>query len=191
MKRHCKAACIVLGLGTILFGILFPLLIWVVAHIFCPWEAEGSQIIKDGRVMGLQQIEQPFTKPSYFSGRPSVADLKGFSYISGGSNASWTSPSLRSTVEARLRSFAEFSHSGAHEIPVDMIMASASGCDPDISIKAALIQLSSVAAARHIDEETLLQIILANEENTFFGLFPRRVNVVKLNLLLDEQFPVQ
>jgi potassium-transporting ATPase KdpC subunit len=189
MRRHLKASCLVLFLGTLLFGVVYPLFVYLIAHLFFPWQAEGSPLMNEERVVGLYSIGQPFADPAYFWPRPSDTSLKPFNtFDSGGSNLSWTSSHLRKEVLRREAFYARAVPEGT-PIPEDLLMASASGLDPEISLKAALIQVPRIASARKIDEEALRSLVMGMKESGGGVLFPKRVNVLKINLKLDHRFP--
>jgi K+-transporting ATPase ATPase C chain len=183
MLRHIKASCCVFGLSLLILGLAYPLFVWAIGRVFFPWKAAGSPIFMDGKIIGLRNIGQHFVAPGYLWSRPSAVPDHHL-VISGGSNLSWSSPRLRADVEKRIRLFQDRS------VPVDLIMASASGYDPDISIEAALFQLPRIAATRKVAIDDLKTLLLSNEEFSFQGLFPARVNVLLFNIMLDKRFPI-
>lgn len=184
MKRHGKPACILLLMGTLLFGGLYPLVVWSIASFVLPAKAQGSKIYIHEKCVGLRYVGQMFAHEKYFWGRPSWAYRIGNRLVSGGSNLSWSSPLLRANVESKSRIWRQY----GQEIPEDIVMASASGCDPEISLRAALFQVPRVALIRGIPEEHLLALIAEYEEPTLGNLFPNRVNVLLLNRELDIRF---
>jgi K+-transporting ATPase ATPase C chain len=171
--------------GTILFGVIYPFCVWGVAHLFFPKKAEGSLLFVQGRNIGSEHIGQHFSHPAYFWFRPEV----GCSSISGGSNLSWSSKKLPEKVEKRLIKLQK-NNALESEVPCDLLMESASGFDPEISLQGALFQVKRVALSRHISENELELMVQASLEPCFFGLFPSRVNVLRLNLELDKKFPL-
>jgi K+-transporting ATPase ATPase C chain len=179
--RHLGASIRWLLCATVLFGILYPFAIWVTAHLFFRDRAEGSTIGALGRTVGLLHVGQTFSSPKYFFSRPSDAP-QGPVLISGGSNLSWSSPLLRQRVQNRARAFPTLDWAVG---PDEMIMASASGLDPEISVRAALCQVGRIAKARNISEDEIRALVFQEEQETVLGLFPRRVNVLQLNCLLD------
>lgn len=183
--KYIRASCFILLFGTLLFGVIYPLAIWTFAHLLCPSKAEGSPICTTTGLIGFKRIGQHFSSPYYFSSRPEV----GRSLVSGGSNLSWSSPALVKKVLSRV-TFLHQENAHATIIPHDLLMESASGFDPHISLKAALFQAPRIAAARHITEEALYPLILQHTEFHVFGLFPEHVNVLLLNLALDKTFPL-
>ncbi len=190
MFRHFRASCIVLFVGTILFGIVYPFLIWTVGHLFFPDQSEGSPVYIDGSLRGLQNVGQTFSSDVYFWGRPSVRPIFENGLIaSGASNLSWSSAKLRSIVEARIAAFSTSPDGMDKKVPNDLVMASASGLDPEISFEGAIFQIERVAKARKLQEDELRAFVCHFEEPTFLGLFPRRINVLKLNTELDRLHP--
>jgi potassium-transporting ATPase KdpC subunit len=171
-------------LTLILFGLLFPLLIWVIA-LFFPSQANGLPLYKNGRLIGFENIGQKFTSDKYFWGRPSAVDYNGAS--TGASNKGPTNPDYLADVERRIDTLLKKNPEIKREqIPSDLVTASGSGIDPDISVQGALVQIPRVAKARGINQEELRQIVSQNIGKPLFGLLgPEHVNVLKLNLALD------
>lgn len=177
----------VLGLHfttLIMFGLLFPLIIWGIGQLF-PRQSNGFPIYKDGKLIGFANIGQKFTENKYFWGRPSAVDYN--AAASGGSNMGPTNPAYLSTVEQRIKDFMKRNPGiKRSQIPSDLVTASGSGIDPDISVQGALIQIPRVAKARGISQEKLTKLVEEHIGKPLFGMFgPERVNVLKLNLALD------
>ena len=178
-------------MSTALFGVAYPFCVWMVGSIVFPHTAEVRAATVEGRPVGLLRVGQPFTSPAYFWSRPSALSKKFLPIlVSQGSNLPPSSLELRAMVEKRAHVLRGGMQDPFFAIPEDLIMASASGMDPDISLKAALFQVPRVAAARGISEDELRTLILRHEEPSLFGLFPRRVNVLFINCQLDRQYPV-
>jgi len=178
MKRFFLPSAILLILGTLFFGVIYPFFVWTIAHIFFSWQAEGSPVIDHGKIVGLYYVGQSFSDDRYFWSRPSWGyRVKGIK-VSGGSNLSWLSPLLRANVEYRSRMWEQ------GNVPEDMIMASASGCDPEISVRAALAQIPRIAHVRGVSVESLRDLVLQCEEGCG-DLCPRRVNLLRLNMAVD------
>jgi potassium-transporting ATPase KdpC subunit len=179
------AATIVL---TIVTGIIYPLAIWGIAQTILPAQANGSLLVADNQVVGSSLIGQNFAAPRYFQGRPSAAGDKGYAADnSSGSNLGPTSKALIDAVKLRLKNFTE-SNPGttAQQVPVDLVTASASGLDPEISPAAAGLQVERVAHARGMSEDRVRQLIAENTRQRFAGIFGEPgVNVLLLNLALD------
>jgi potassium-transporting ATPase KdpC subunit len=175
------------SLAVLLCGI-YPLLVWGIGQTLFPHQANGSLIMKQGKVVGSELIAQNFTGPKYFHPRPSAAGETGYdASSSGGSNLGPTSKKLIDTVKERVEAYrAENNLSPAVPIPADAVTASASGLDPDISLGNALLQAPRVAKARGMSPAVLRKKIQERAENRDLGVLgERRVNVLKLNLALD------
>jgi len=169
----------------ILFGLLFPILIWVVGLIF-PSQANGLPIYKEGKLIGFENIGQKFYSDKYFWGRPSAVDYDASS--TGGSNKGPTNPEYLAEVETRIQEFLNKNPEVKRsEIPSDLVTASGGGLDPHISPQAAFIQIPRVANERNIDKDVLRKLVEDHIESPFLGMFgTERVNVLKLNLALDK-----
>ena len=168
----------------IIFGLLFPLSIWMIGLLF-PNQANGLPLYKDGKLIGFENIGQKFYSDKYFWGRPSAVDYNAAS--TGGSNKGPTNPEYLKEVEKRIEYFLTKNPDvKKSEIPSDLVTASGSGIDPDISPQAALIQVPRVAIARKLNEEKVKELVLNHIEKPLLGLFgPEKINVLKLNIALD------
>ena len=173
-------------LAVLLCGI-YPALVWAVAQGLFHSQANGSLVSVKGQVIGSSLLAQRFAGPGYFHPRPSAAG-DGYDAInSGGSNLGPTSQKLIAAVKERVAAYrAENKLAPEVLIPVDAVTASASGLDPHISVKNALLQASRVAGVRGISEEALRKKILSHTEGRDLGIFGEsRVNVLMLNLDMD------
>lgn len=169
----------------VIFGLLFPLLIWAIGLLF-PQQSNGLPIYKEGKLIGFENIGQKFYSDKYFWGRPSAVGYN--AAATGGSNKGPTNPEYLAQVEQRIQEFLD-KNPGVQrsEIPSDLITASGGGLDPHISPQGARIQVARVAAARSLDPERVRQLVESHIELPLLGLFgTARVNVLKLNLALDE-----
>jgi potassium-transporting ATPase KdpC subunit len=184
MTKYIRVSFVMIFLGTILFGVVYPLFVWGVAHLFFPWKAEGSPVCVEGKVVGCMFIGQHFSRDTYFYSRPEV----GLSCISGGSSLSWSSKSLIEEVQKR-KDVLEKDNPKVL-LPCDLFMESASQFDPEISLSGALFQVPRVAKMRHIEQEELEVFVCSFVEPRFLGLFPSRVNVLRLNIELDKKYPL-
>lgn len=173
---------------TVLTGIIYPLAIWGIAQTVFPKQANGSLIVADNKVVGSRLIGQNFSSPRYFESRPSAAGDKGYDAAnSGGSNLGPTNKALIDAVKLRLKNVVE-SNPGAdpNQVPVDLVTASGSGLDPEISPAAAELQVARVAHARGLSEDQVRQLIAQNTRPRSAGIFGEPgVNVLTLNLALD------
>ncbi len=172
----------------ILFGLLFPLLIWAIGLIF-PAQSNGLPIYKDDQLIGFENIGQKFYSDKYFWGRPSAVDYNGAS--TGGSNKGPTNPEYLKDVEKRIEVFLKRNPEVKRsEIPSDLVTASGSGLDPDISVPGALIQIPRVAGARGINKDELKRLVEEQTGKPLLGFFgSEHINVLKLNIALDEAYP--
>lgn len=177
----------VVTLAVLLCGI-YPVIVWGLAQIFFPDQANGSLIKLDGKVVGSKLLAQNFTGNQYFHPRPSFAGDAGYDAASsGGSNLGPTSKRLIEEVKDRIAAYREENNLPANAtIPADAVTASASGLDPHISVENALLQASRVAKARGMSEDAVKEKIKIYTEGRGFGVLGEpRVNVLELNLALD------
>jgi len=172
---------------TGVLGVAYPLVITGVARVTFPHQAEGSLIYKDGHLIGSTLIGQSFSDPKYFWGRPSATTPQPYNGIgSSGSNLGPLNPALLDQVKANAKALHDADPDNSQPIPVELVTASASGLDPDISPAAARYQAARVARARGIAPAQLDSLISAHEQDRLLGLISeRRVNVLELNLALD------
>jgi K+-transporting ATPase ATPase C chain len=187
MKDHIRPALTMLLLLTVLTGLIYPLTVTGLAQVFFSDQANGSLIVRDGKVIGSRLIGQHFDKPEYFWSRPSAtAPFPYNAAASGGSNLGPTNPALIDASKVRVAALRAADPSNDAPIPVDLVTASGSGLDPHISPAAALYQAKRVARARGMDEAVVQTLIAGHtEERQFKLLGERRVNVLQLNLALD------
>lgn len=187
MKDQIRPALTMLLLLTVLTGLVYPLAVTGLAQLLFPDQANGSLIVREGRVIGSRLIGQFFDKPEYFWSRPSAtAPFPYNAAASGGSNLGPTNPVLIEAVNARVAALRAADPGNDLPIPVDLVTASGSGLDPHISPAAAQYQAKRVARARSLDESTVQTLVAQHTEGRQFGLLgERRVNVLQLNLALD------
>jgi K+-transporting ATPase ATPase C chain len=169
----------------VLCALVFPLLIAMVSKL-APGGGKGETVMSHGRVVGYANIGQKFTADKYFWGRPSAVDYNAAG--SAGSNKGPSNPDYIKTVQDRIDSFLVHNPGVKKEqIPAEMVTASGSGLDPDISPESAWIQVNRVAAARGISADKVKALVEAHVEKPLLGLLgPSKINVLKLNIALDE-----
>ena len=196
MLREIRPAILVLLLLTALTGLAYPLAITEIAGAIFPKQAQGSLIVRDGKVVGSGLIGQEFKSNKYFHGRPSATtapDPADSSKTvpapynaanSGGSNLGPTSKALNDRIKEDIDKLKAENSSAS--VPVDLVTTSGSGLDPDISPEGALFQVPRVAKARNMPEDKVRQLVTENTSGRLVGIFGEpRVNVLALNLALD------
>ena len=190
MKKNLLISVLMTIVTTILLGIIYPLVVTGLAQVFFKDKANGQLIVQNGQVVGSRIIGQAFTGPSYFHSRPSSA---GTGYDAANSNGSQLGPTNHALID-RVKSdvaTAQAENPG-QPVPVDLVTASASGLDPDISPAAAAFQVPRVAKERAISKDELQQLIARHTQGRQLGFLGEpRVNVLQLNLELDQQFPLK
>jgi len=188
MRRNLIISVLMTIATTVLLGIIYPLVVTGLSQVLFPHKANGQLIEANGKVIGSRIIGQAFSSPGYFHSRPSAA---GNGYDATASNGSQWGPTNQKLVD-RVKgdvAAAQAENLGV-PIPIDLVTASASGLDPEISPAAAAFQLPRVAKARGISEEQLRQLVAKHTDNRQLGfLGEQRVNVLELNLDLDKEFP--
>jgi potassium-transporting ATPase KdpC subunit len=185
--RLIRPAVSLLALMTVLLGIVYPLVITGVAQVAFPRQAEGSLIYQNGKLIGSRSIGQSFSDPKYFWGRPSATTPQPYNGLaSTGSNLGPLNPALLDAVKTNANALHDADPDNRQSIPVDLVTASASGLDPDISPAAAHYQAARVARARNLALASVETLIDAHVRGRLFGLFGEpRINVLELNLALD------
>jgi potassium-transporting ATPase KdpC subunit len=188
MLKQFRAAIIMLVLMTVLTGLIYPAVITGIAQVIFPQQANGSLIVKDGKVVGSSLIGQTFDDPKYFWSRPSATGPYPYnSSTSGGSNLGPTNGVLTQTVQSRVDALRQADPGNNNPVPVDLVTASGSGLDPNISPAAAEYQVVRVARVRNMDETTVRQLVAQNTTGRFLGILGEpAVNVLQLNLALDQ-----
>jgi len=173
---------------TAVTGVVYPLVVTGVGKVAFSHQVNGSLIEKDGKVLGSTLIGQHFSDPKHFWGRPSGAGTFEYNGLaSGGSNQGPTNPALKAAIEDRIKALHDADPENTAAIPVDLVTASGSGLDPEISPAAANYQLQRVAKARGLKTEQVRDLIAQHTQEPQLGLFGEaRVNVLELNLALDQ-----
>jgi K+-transporting ATPase ATPase C chain len=188
MKKHLSIAVRMTIATTVLLGIVYPLVVTGLAHLLFRDRANGQLISRDGVVVGSRIIGQPFSGPGYFHSRPSGAGDGYDATSSGGSNLGPTNQKLVDRVKGDLtRVQAE---NPGTPVPVDLVTASGSGLDPDISPASADFQIPRIARERALPESDVRALVRAHTQSPQLGLLGEpRVNVLELNLALDAKAP--
>jgi K+-transporting ATPase ATPase C chain len=173
---------------TVLFGLLYPLVVTGLAQVMFPDKANGQLITRNGQVVGSAIIGQVFSSPKYFHSRPSAAGAGYDAANSSGSNLGPTNKALIDAVKARVDDAQKDNPSAP--VPVDLVTASGSGLDPHLSPSAADFQVARVARERGVTEDVVRRLVGEFTESRQFGfLGEARVNVLLLNVALDERYP--
>jgi potassium-transporting ATPase KdpC subunit len=190
MLKELKPAILITIVLTIITGIAYPLAMTGLAQTIFHRQADGSLAEQNGKVIGSELIGQNFTKPEYFHPRPSQNNYDGAN--SGGSNLGPRNPALADRLKKDAAQFRKDNPDYTGPIPADAITASGSGLDPEISPENAFAQSARVANARGVSPDAIRKFVEANIEGRQYGVFGEpRVNVLKLNMALDGQFPAR
>ena len=185
MKKNLVTAVLMTIATTIVFGIIYPFMVTVLAQLLFPNQANGQLIRRGAQAIGSRLIGQPFTSAGYFHPRPSAAGNGYDAANSSGSNLGPTNQKLVDRVSAAV--VAAQSENPNVPVPVDLVTASGSGLDPDISPASAYFQVPRVARAREVSEEHLRELVAAHIQPRTIGILGEpRVNVLELNLALDQ-----
>ena len=189
MLSTFRPALVVFGTLTLICGVLYPLAVTGIGKIAFPSEASGSLVERNGKAIGSTLIGQSFSSPQYFWGRPSATSpMPNNAAGSSGANQGPTNPALVDNVKGRVDALKAADPTNTMPIPVDLVTASASGLDPEISVAAAIYQTSRVATLRKVPREQVVALVQAHTQPQYFGFFGEaRVNVLALNLALDAQ----
>ena len=187
MKSLIRPLVVLFVILTAVTGLAYPAVMTVFGQAVFPSQANGSLIEQNGKVVGSALIGQPFDAPKYFWGRLSATAPMPYNAAgSGGSNLGPLNPSLADQVKARVAALRDAGTDLSKPVPVDLVTASASGLDPEITPAAAAYQVERVAKARNLAPDAIAQLVAANTTGRQFGVLGEpRVNVLKLNLALD------
>lgn len=188
MHSQIRSALILLLVFTVLTGLFYPLVVTGIAQLVFPDQVNGSLIVRNGQIVGSTLIGQQFDDPKYFWGRLSATSPYPYNAAaSSGSNLGPTNPVLLDEVKARIATLKAADPSNTQPIPVDLVTSSGSGLDPNISIAAALYQVSRVAKVRGMSESAVRALVDQYTLGRQLGFLGEpRVNVLRLNLALDE-----
>jgi K+-transporting ATPase ATPase C chain len=189
MLRSFKEAFLMLVALTLVTGVVYPLLVTGIAKAVFPGQAEGSLIERDGKAVGSALIGQPFSDPKYFWSRPSATSPMPYNAgASSGSNQGPLNPALADAVKGRIEALRAADPGNAAPVPIDLVTASGSGLDPNISPAAAEYQVARVAQVRGVDPARVRALVAEHTAGRQLGFLGEpRVNVLALNLALDAQ----
>lgn len=188
MWKQLKICLLLFIALSLLTGVIYPVLITGLAQLVFPSQASGSLIRKNGMIVGSELIGQQFEDPRYFWGRLSATTPAYNGAASSGSNLGPSNPRIQELVQARLMKLHDADPSQTAAVPVDLVTASGSGLDPNISIAAAIYQKNRIARIRGIPPERIDALIRIFTIPRFLGLLGEpSVNILKLNLTLDEE----
>jgi len=196
MLREIRPAIAVLVALTLITGLVYPLAMTGIAQVIFPYQANGSMIERDGKVVGSALVGQNFTGDKYFHGRPSATTATDPNdptktvpapYNAANSGGSNLGPSNKALIDRIKDDMAKLKKGNpGTPVPIDLVTTSASGLDPDVSPEAALFQVPRIAKARNLPEDRIRQLVDDNTEGRFLGFLGEpRVNVLQLNLALD------
>jgi potassium-transporting ATPase KdpC subunit len=187
MMRILRQAIACIAVFTVITGVIYPLIVTGVAQLIFPRQANGSLIVNNGKTVGSSLIGQSFSSPKYFWARLSATSPMSYNAAnSSGSNLGPLNPALIENVKARIMQLKAVDAASKPLVPVDLVTASASGLDPDISPAAAEYQVARVAKARNLDETKVRELVVKLTKSRQLGILGEpRVNVLELNLALD------
>jgi K+-transporting ATPase ATPase C chain len=187
MTTLFRPAIVLLLVLTVITGVVYPLVVTGIAQVAFPTQAAGSLLVRDGKPVGSTLIGQSFSDPKHFWSRPSATAPQPYNGLaSGGSNLGPLNPALTDGIKSRMDALRAADPTNNSPIPVDLVTASGSGLDPDISLAAAYYQAPRVARERGLQPQAVLALIAAHARGRWLGILGEpRVNVLDLNLALD------
>jgi K+-transporting ATPase ATPase C chain len=187
MTTLFRPAIVLFLILTVITGVVYPLVVTGIAQVAFPSQAGGSIVLKDGKPVGSSLIGQSFSDAKHFWGRPSATAPQPYNGLaSGGSNLGPLNPALTDAIKTRIDALRAADPTNKAPIPVDLVTASGSGLDPEISLAAAYYQLPRVAQARGLQPEAVRKLVAAHAHGRLLGILGEpRVNVLELNLALD------
>lgn len=189
MRRNLITAVLYTLVTTVIFGLVYPYAVTGLAQLLFKDKANGQLIEQNGQLVGSRILGQPFTAADYFHSRPSAAGNGYDAANSSGSNYAPTNKKLIDRVAGDVAAL-QLDHPGT-DVPIDLVTASGSGLDPDITPDAAEFQIARIAQQRHLSEGALRNLIAKHTQGRQFGFLGEpRVNVLELNLDLDRTAPV-
>jgi K+-transporting ATPase ATPase C chain len=191
MTALLRPALVLLLILTAITGVAYPLVVTGLAQALFPAPASGSLVVSKGQIVGSTLIGQNFSDPKHFWSRPSATAPQPYNGVaSGGSNLGPLNPALTDGIKSRIDALKALDPTNKAPIPVDLVTASGSGLDPDISLAAANYQVPRVARERGIQPQAVLALVAAHAHARWLGILGEpRVNVLELNLALDALKP--
>jgi potassium-transporting ATPase KdpC subunit len=191
MTACLRPALVLFLVLTAITGVAYPLVVTGLAQAIFPTQAAGSLVVSNGQVVGSTLIGQSFSDPKHFWSRPSATAPQPYNGLaSGGSNLGPLNPALTDGIKSRIDALKAIDPTDKNPIPVDLVTASGSGLDPDISLAAANYQAPRVARERGIQPQAMLALVAAHAHTRWLGILGEpRVNVLELNLALDALQP--
>ncbi len=187
MSSTVRPAVVLFLILTLITGVLYPLVVTGVAQLVFPAQAAGSLIVRDGKPIGSRLIGQSFSDPKYFWGRPSATTPQPYNGLaSTGSNLGPLNPALTDAIKLRIAALRAADPGNTAPVPVDLVTASGSGLDPEISVAAANYQAARITRLRGLQPQAVRALVAAHTQGRLFGVLGEpRVNVLELNLALD------
>jgi potassium-transporting ATPase KdpC subunit len=189
MRRHLITAVLYTIVTTMIFGLVYPFIVTGLAQVLFRDKANGQLIVRDGQLVGSRLIGQPFTGAGYFRSRPSAA---GNGYDAANSSGSNYAPTNKKLIDRVAGDVAALESDHPHtDVPVDLVTASGSGLDPNITPAAAEFQVARIARERHLAEDAVRKLVAQHTQDRQWGFLGEpRVNVLELNLDLEQHAPL-
>lgn len=183
MKKYILPSIMLSLISMLVFVVIYTLIVWGIGYAVAPNHGNGEVVTVNGKVVGYKLVGQSFTQAKYFNGRPSAVGYNAAG--SGGSNKGPSNPDYLKGVQVAIDSFMVHNPTVKKEdVPVELVTMSGSGLDPDISPKAAMVQIPRIANTRHLTELQITSLVNKHIEKPWFG--PAHINVLLLNVELDK-----
>lgn len=184
MKTHIVPPLLMTLSTFVLLVVIYPMIVWGIAQ-FAPENGRGETVCVNGKIVGFARVGQKFTAHNYFWSRPSAVDYNAAG--SGGSNKGPSNPDYLAQVQARIDTFLVHNPTVQKSaIPSELVTASGSGLDPDLSPQGGEVQIARIAKVRNLPQEKVKELVKNHTEGPLLGLFgPSKVNILALNIALD------